>query len=64
MPGELETLLAHIGQKFDVAFEPLQVDEGQLQVLTIRNMQAHLDSLLVRKAIRDPLRDLPLWVST
>ena len=61
MPDTLGTILAEINRSFEVAFEPLQVDDGQLEILTIRNMQAHLDGLLRRKAIRDPLRDLPLW---
>ena len=57
---DLDSLLAGIRATFDVEFEPLQVDDSALEVLTIRNMQAHLDGLLQRKAIRDPLKDLPL----
>ena len=58
---DLDSLLAAIRTTFDVDFEPLQVDDGALEVLTIRNMQAHLDGLLQRKAIHNPLKDLPLW---
>ena len=58
---DLDSLLAGIRATFDVEFEPLQVDDSALEVLTICNMQAHLDGLLQRKAIRDPLKDLPLW---
>lgn len=57
----LEDILASIRSTFDVEFEPLQVDESRLEVLTIKNMQTHLDSLLQRRAIHDPLKDLPLW---
>ena len=58
---DLDSLLAGIRAAFDVEFEPLRVDDSALEVLTIRNMQAHVDGLLQRKAIRDPLRDLPFW---
>ena len=61
MSDTLKDLLAEIERDFEVGFEPLQVDDGQLEVLTIHNMQTHLDALLRKKAIRDPLRDLPLW---
>ena len=57
----LETILATIRTTFEVDFEPLQVDDSKLEVLTIKNMQNHLDGLLKRHAIRDPLKDLPLW---
>ena len=58
--AELETLLERIRTDFDVEFEPLHVDENPLEVLSIQNMSAHLDKLLQRKAIHDPLKDLPL----
>lgn len=57
----LEALLARARQRFDVDFDELDVDGVPLHVLSIRNMTQHLDGLLARKAIRDPLRDLPLW---
>ena len=57
----LETILATIRTTFEVDFEPLQVDDSKLEVLTIKNMQNHLDGLLKRHAIRNPLKDLPLW---
>ena len=59
--AELEALLERIRADFEVEFEPLQVDEDPIQMLSIRNMNAHLDKLLQRKAIHDPLKDLPLW---
>lgn len=57
----LDQILADIRKTFDVDFVPLQLDDGQLQVLNINNMQSHLDGLLARHAIHDPLKDLPLW---
>lgn len=59
--ARLAAILEKIGRKFDVAFEPLEVDGEVLQVLSINNMQAHLDSLVRIKAIKNPLKDLPLW---
>ena len=59
--AELETLLERIRTDFHVELEPLHVDENPRQVLSIQNMSAHLDKLLQRKAIHDPLKDLPLW---
>lgn len=58
---QLEAILAKIGRKFETSFEPLSVDGSDLQVLSINNMQAHLDALIAIKAIRNPLKDLPLW---
>lgn len=58
---DLDSLLATIRATFDVDFEPLHVDDTPLEVLSIRNMRSHLDKLLQQKAIRDPLKDLPLW---
>ena len=58
---ELDNILAVIRADFDVDFEPLQVDENPLHILSINNMQSHLDRLLQKRAIRDPLKDLPLW---
>ncbi len=57
----LENILAAIDSTFEVEFEPLQIDDKRLEVLTIKNMQSHLDGLLKRRAIHDPLKDLPLW---
>ena len=59
--AELDRLLADIRATFAADFEPLQVDDGTLDVLTVRDMPRHLDALLRRGAITDPLRDLPLW---
>ena len=59
--SELDRLLAEIRTRFAVEFEPLQVDDGTLDVLSVRDMPRHLDALLRHGAIRDPLRDLPLW---
>ncbi len=57
----LDALLDQIQQKFSVDFEPLQVDDSPLQVLSITNMTEHLDKLIDNKAIHNPLKDLPLW---
>lgn len=57
----LENILEEIEKTFTVEFEPLDVDGQILEMLTIANMPGHLDSLLAKKAIREPLRDLPLW---
>ena len=59
--SELDRLLAEIRTRFAVEFEPRQVDDGTLDVLSVRDMPRHLDALLRHGAIRDPLRDLPLW---
>lgn len=57
----LEALLLQAGARFDVGFEPLDIDGVPLQVLGINNMQAHLDKLIASKSIHNPLKDLPLW---
>ncbi len=57
----LEEVLAEARTRFEVSFEQMDVDGAPLEVLSIRNMTQHLDSLLARRAIRDPLKDLPLW---
>lgn len=54
-------IMERIGATFTVEFEPLDVDGSPLEVLSITNMQAHIDGLLKAKKIHDPLRDLPLW---
>lgn len=54
-------LLERISAVFSVEFETLDIDGESLQVLGIKNMQEHLDSLIKSKKIHDPLRDLPLW---
>lgn len=60
-PSALEKLLAKIRETFYVDFEPLVIDDLSFEVLSIRNMQSYLDGMLARKAIRNPLKDLPLW---
>ncbi|MCR5562281.1 MAG: 50S ribosomal protein L11 methyltransferase [Desulfovibrio sp.] len=57
----LDGILAEIRSTFAADFEPLQVDDGTLQVLGIHDMQRHIDKLIQTKTIRDPLKDLPLW---
>ena len=57
----LEEVLAEVRTRFDVSFEQMNVDGAPLEVLSIRNMTQHLDSLIARKAIHNPLKDLPLW---
>lgn len=63
MPREqrLTEILEDIRKKWDVDFEPLDVDGTRYEVLTIHNMAARLDQLAVAHAIEQPLRDLPLW---
>lgn len=58
---DLDNLLVEISQKFEVAFEQLQLDSNRLELLDIRNMPSHLDRLFAANAINEPLRDLPLW---
>lgn len=58
---ELDELLAAISRSYEVAFETLTLDSASFEILDIRNMAAHLDHLIATKAIRQPLRDLPLW---
>ncbi len=60
-PQQLTALLDTISQKFTVGFEPLHVDETPLEVLSILNMNQHIDGLLAQKSIQNPLKDLPLW---
>ncbi|MBQ7606899.1 MAG: methyltransferase [Desulfovibrionaceae bacterium] len=54
-------LLERIRAQFTVHFEPLAIDDISLQVLAIDNMQEHIDKLLARHSVKNPLRDLPLW---
>lgn len=61
MSEALETILEKIREKFVVSFDPLDVDGKTLEVLTIQNMHEHLDSMLSAHAIKNPLKDLPLW---
>ena len=60
--ARLATLLAEIRTTFDADFDPLDIDGQTLHLLTVRNMPQHLDSLLARKAIHNPLKDLPLII--
>lgn len=57
----VENIMARIRPVFKVEFEKLDVDGQCLEILSINNMEEHIDSLLLRKKIQDPLRDLPLW---
>lgn len=59
--AELERLLAKARERYEVGFETLTVDNAPLEILQIRNMTGHLDRLIATNAIKDPLRDLPLW---
>ena len=61
MTETLESLLERIQTKYTVAFEPLDVDGSPLQVLTISDMRGLLDTMLRKNAIKNPLKDLPLW---
>lgn len=57
----LDVILAQISRTFNVAFEPLEADGQTLEILSITNMRERLDHLIATNAIRDPLKDLPLW---
>ncbi|MDR1856646.1 MAG: class I SAM-dependent methyltransferase [Desulfovibrio sp.] len=57
----MPTILARIATRFDADFEPLAVDGEELHVLTIRDMQRHLESVAKSPSLSDPLRQLPLW---
>ncbi|MCR4666859.1 MAG: methyltransferase domain-containing protein [Desulfovibrio sp.] len=61
MRETLPELLKTIRETFQVDFEPLKIDGRTLSVLSIVNMKEHLDGLIHKNAIRNPLRDLPLW---
>ncbi|MBQ9537062.1 MAG: 50S ribosomal protein L11 methyltransferase [Desulfovibrionaceae bacterium] len=61
MSATLDTLLTKLGSKFQLNFEPLIIDEHEFQVLNIANMPEHLDHLIQTRAIKNPLKDLPLW---
>lgn len=61
MSSELDGLLEQISKTWEVEFTPLELDDTAFEILDIRNMKSHLDQMLARKAISDPLRDLPLW---
>lgn len=58
---DLNGLLTEIGKTFEVEFESLNVDSARFEVLDIKNMASHLDRLIASRALRAPLRDLPLW---
>lgn len=57
----LAEILQRIRAKFQVKFEPLSVGAETLELLEITDMPRHIDALVRQNAIRDPLRDLPLW---
>lgn len=61
MDSELQKTLDAITQKFEVDFEPLDVDGSALYILSVRNMPQHLDRLLTTQSLKNPLKDLPLW---
>ena len=56
-----DEVLQRITSIFSVEFGALNVDGENIEVLSIKNMRDHLDSLIKAKKIHDPLRDLPLW---
>ncbi len=61
MSQNLDEILSKIEQKFSVSFEALDIDKDPIHVLSINNMKKHLDGLIAKKSIHDPLKDLPLW---
>jgi len=58
---QLEILLDKIREKFDPYFEELVIDGQTLYLLSVNNMSSHLDGLIARRLIKNPLKDLPLW---
>ncbi|MDR2694756.1 MAG: methyltransferase domain-containing protein [Deltaproteobacteria bacterium] len=60
-PTQLEMLLDTIREKFDPYFEELVVDGHTLHLLSVSDMQRHLDELLTRQGSRNPVKDLPFW---
>ncbi len=61
MSEKLDDILTKIEQKFSVEFETLDIDQNPISVLSINNMHKHLDGLIAKKSIHNPLKDLPLW---
>ncbi|MCR5815118.1 MAG: 50S ribosomal protein L11 methyltransferase [Desulfovibrio sp.] len=61
MEQDLSQLFEEIGKSFDVCFEPLDIEDTHFEILSIQNMREHLDKMLARHAIKNPLHDLPLW---
>lgn len=56
-----DKILNRIREKWQVEFEPLAIDNRIYDILSIGNMSAHIDKLVATHAIREPLKDLPLW---
>ncbi len=60
-PFELEALLSALGRRFALEFEELNVDGRTLHLLSVTDMRRVIDGLIARRAIANPLKDLPLW---
>ena len=58
---QLEILLDRICEKFVPHFDEVIIDDQSLHLLSVNNMQSHLDKLIARRLIKNPLKDLPLW---
>ena len=59
--SDLSSIISEISKKYETSFDPLAVDGEILQVLSIANMDRHIDRLIAAKSIHNPLLDLPLW---
>lgn len=59
--SDIDQLLEAIRQRFRVEFKPLAIDGTTFDVLDVENMQQYIDRLIDTHAIKDPLKDLPLW---
>lgn len=57
----LDTLLEQIRTRFRVGFKPLDTGTAKFEVLDVENMTQYIDKLIGTHAIRNPLKDLPLW---
>jgi len=56
----LDTLLQKAGQKFQVGFEPVKINNITLDILQIRNMDEYLEKLADKNSSTAPL-ELPFW---
>jgi len=57
--SELNDILARIGQRFSVHFEPVRIADVTLEVLQITDMAAYVDKLV--ELSREEAIELPFW---
>jgi predicted nicotinamide N-methyase len=56
----LHDLLQKAGEKFQVDFEPVKINDISLDILQIQNMDEYLENLANKNSSTDPL-ELPFW---